>query len=246
MESTTEKTRRTLPNGEVVQFPAGMRQELALALVEPGEALLDVGCGRGAVAAALSPRFRRVHGVDGDAEQLEAAAARGISVLRVDLDLEPLPFPDASFDAVVCLEVVEHVRDPAELTREAARVLRAGGRLYLSTPNIRFAGYLRRLVLGGRFPHTSDDPRGWQGGHVHFFTFTDVEELLRPRGFGDVRHHGLTPPRIRGSMPFRAVERTLGERLAREFLTVGIFTVATRGPGPLPSPARPSRELRSA
>jgi len=230
----------TLPNGEVVLFPRGMRQERALELVVPGRALLDVGCGRGAVAAALSTRFDEVHGVDADEEPLEEARRRGVATRRVDLDAEPLPYDERSFDAVLCLEVIEHVRDPEALVRELARVLRPRGTLYLSTPNIRFAGYLRRLIVGGRFPLTSDDPIGFQGGHLHFFTFADVADLVRGAGFDDVEHHGLVAGRA------ERISRYIPAALAREFLSVGIFTVARRGDGPVPSPRAALRERRSA
>lgn len=231
--SATDKTRWTLPNGEVVEFPRGLRQETALRLIEPGERLLDVGCGRGAVAAALSEHFDEVHGVDADEEALDAAAARGVRTQRVDLDADRLPFPDARFDAVVCLEVIEHVIDPRHLARELARVLRTGGTLYLSTPNIRFVGYLRDLVLRGRFPRTSEDPAGFQGGHVHFFTFADVEDLLHESGFSGVKRHGLATGR------YCALAR-----LSASLFSVGIFVVATRGEGP-PAELADRRERRS-
>lgn len=235
----TVKSRHTLPNGETVEFPLGMRQERALELVRPGRALLDVGCGRGAVAAALRPRFAEVHGIDGDADALAVAGARGVETALVDLDGDTLPFPDGRFDAVLSLEVVEHVRDPAAFASELARVLGPGGRLYLSTPNIRFAGYLRRLVLGGRFPLTSSDPHSFQGGHIHFFTFGDVEELLLSSGFEAVTHHGLVGTALR--RPARWVPGPV----AREFLSVGIFSVATRGTGAVPEPPVPSDEPRA-
>ena len=228
-----------------MHFPRGLRQETALRLVQPGDALLDVGCGRGAVAALLSDRFREVHGVDGDAEALQAAAARGVRVERVDLDAAALPYEDGRFDAVLCLEVVEHVRDPSALARELARVLRRGGRLYVSTPNVRFVRYLADLVVRGRFPLTSEDPCGWQGGHVHFFTERDLDELLRSSGFDDVTHHGITSASVRASPLFRVFSRLVGERLTREFLLVGLFAVARRADAPVPPPPQPRAELRA-
>jgi methionine biosynthesis protein MetW len=240
MGAAAGKSRWTLPDGEDVYFPAGMRQETALRLVERGERLLDVGCGRGAVAAALSTRFDEVHGVDGDEESLAVADRRGIRTALVDLDAQPLPYSDGTFDAALCLEVVEHVRDPRLLALELARVLRPGGRLYLSTPNIRFAGYLRTLVLGGRFPLTSGDAAGFQGGHVHFFTFADVEALLTAAGFVAVEHYGVTTPRRRRSFLYRAARG-----LARELLAVGIFAVATRADAPLPARPADVREPRA-
>jgi methionine biosynthesis protein MetW len=230
----------TLPNGEVVLFPRGMRQERALEVVRPGRALLDVGCGRAAVAAALSARFEEVCGVDTDEEMLEDAARRGVATRRVDLDTESLPYDAGAFDAVLCLEVIEHVRDPEALARELARVLQPRGALYLSTPNIRFASYLRRLIVEGRFPVTSDDPIGFQGGHIHFFTYADVAELLRGAGFDEVKHDSLAAGRA------ERISRVLPVSLAREFLSVGIFTVARRGEGPVPPPRAAVRVRRSA
>jgi SAM-dependent methyltransferase len=132
------------------------------------------------------------------------------------------------------------VHDPEALARELARVLEPAGRLYLSTPNIRFAGHLRTLVLGGRFPLTSDDPRGFQGGHIHFLTFRDAEEILRSSGFERVERHGLFAGRA------RRVARLAPASLAREFLAVGVFVVAIRGSGPVPPLERPATGPRTA
>lgn len=241
----TDKSSWTLPNGEVVRFPAGLRQEAALRLVEPGRALLDAGCGRGAVAAALAERFGEVYGLDADEQSLAVAARRGVQTARLDLDREPLPFPEARFDAVLSLEVIEHVRDPAAYIRELARVLEPGGRLYVSTPNVRFLGYSGQLLLRGRFPLTSLDQDGWQGGHIHFFTSADLEQLLRASGFDEVVDHGVTLSSTRRSLRFRALSALLGERLTRELLLVGIFSVARRSAEPVRAPAPAPRELRA-
>ena len=240
-----EKSEWRLPTGEVIRVPKGLRQDTALRVVQPGGRLLDVGCGRGAVASLLSARFEETHGVDTDDEALAAAAERGVTVARVDLDREPLPFENGSFDAVVSLDVIEHVLDPAVFVRELARVLRPGGIVYLATPNVRFAGYLRALVVRGRFPLTSSDPRGWQGGHIHFFTNGDLDALLRESGFGEVVHHGSASASSQRTLRYRVLARLLGARREREFLMAGSFAQATRQPGEVPALDRPETAPRA-
>jgi methionine biosynthesis protein MetW len=215
------KSRWRLGNGEVVEFVPGLRQDAAMRLVQAGGRLLDVGCSHGAVPAALQDRFDEVHGIDANPEGLALAEARGVRVQQANFEREPLPYADETFDAVLCLEVIEHVLDPPALVREIHRVLRPAGRIYLSTPNIRFVRYLWALVVGGRFPLTSSDEMGWQGGHVHFFTFADVEDVLHETGFAAVQHHGLA------AGPYAPVASRIG-RLGREFLSVGIFAIAEK------------------
>jgi ubiquinone/menaquinone biosynthesis C-methylase UbiE len=92
----------------------------------PGR-LLDVGCGGGAHAAAFAEQGWTVSGVDLSPAQLELARARGVEV--VEADAAALPFEDESFDAAVSIFTHTDVDDFTAVVREAARVLRRGGRL---------------------------------------------------------------------------------------------------------------------
>jgi SAM-dependent methyltransferase len=92
--------------------------------------LLDVGCG----SAWLGDHFADYTGLDGSPEAVEAARARGREVQLADVD-QRLPLPDASFDAVVLKDLLEHVSDPVSVVREVRRVLRPGGRAFASSPD---------------------------------------------------------------------------------------------------------------
>jgi SAM-dependent methyltransferase len=99
-----------------------------------GLEVLDAGCGEGYGSDMLAA-VADVVGVDLD-EGVVRHAGRTYPRARFEsADLLALPFPDASFDAVVTLQVVEHMSGPREFVAECIRVLRPGGRLILSTPN---------------------------------------------------------------------------------------------------------------
>lgn len=92
--------------------------------------LLDVGCGNSPYRHLLDPAVADYQGVD-----VPAAADFGYqNPDTVYYDGHALPFPDASFDAVLCTEVIEHIQDPTEIIREMHRVLKPGGRLLATIP----------------------------------------------------------------------------------------------------------------
>ncbi len=100
-----------------------------------GRDVLELGCGTGKNTAWLAQRARRVVALDFSAGMLERArdriGAAHVTFLRHDLR-EPWPLANASFDVVVANLVLEHIRHPAPIYSEAARVLRSGGQLFLS------------------------------------------------------------------------------------------------------------------
>lgn len=160
--------------GEFVFVPE--RVPLLVAAVGgPGRDVLDLGCRTGAV----SERFlagNRVVGIDVDQEALAVAAGRGIEPVWGDIEA-PLPFDDASFDAVVAGELLEHVRRPADVIAEAVRVLRPGGTFTGSVPNA-YRLQDRLSFLLGRPP--DPDPT-----HLHMYSPPALRELLS--AFRDVR-----------------------------------------------------------
>jgi 2-polyprenyl-3-methyl-5-hydroxy-6-metoxy-1,4-benzoquinol methylase len=93
--------------------------------------ILDLGCGDGSFGRYRpSPRLT-VHGVDVDSEAVSRAQEYE-RALCVDLDTHALPYPDSMFDAVLSKDILEHVRDPLAVAREARRVLHPGGTLVAS------------------------------------------------------------------------------------------------------------------
>ena len=107
-----------------------------------------------------------------------------------NLDEGPLPFASESFDAVTCLMVVEHVFDPYHAVRELRRVCKPAGRVIIGVPNL--AGIKRRMeLLLGKLPITSSQNSftegGWDGYHLHNFTKTSLDWLLRKEGLIPLR-----------------------------------------------------------
>ncbi|MBV9850189.1 MAG: class I SAM-dependent methyltransferase [Armatimonadetes bacterium] len=103
--------------------------------------LLDVGCGTGAMLDVLAP-FGRVVGADFAPQALEFCRARGMEKGQhyplARADVRRLPFADDSFDAVTAMDVIEHIDDDKAASAEILRVLRPGGRLFVTVPAFGF------------------------------------------------------------------------------------------------------------
>jgi SAM-dependent methyltransferase len=159
--------------GDFVFVPE--RVPLFVEAIGRGKRVLDLGCRSG----ALTRHFlegNSVVGLDVDAVALEKAQALGIEPVQANVE-DPLPFDDASFDAVVAGELLEHLQFPDALVAEIQRVLRHEGVLVGSVPNA-FRVQSRLRFLRGRAPE--DDPT-----HLRMFSPREVRALLS--GFDDVR-----------------------------------------------------------
>jgi SAM-dependent methyltransferase len=177
--------------------PVGRLTDPLAALLAPVVAsdsdCLDVGCGDGSTCGGwLSERAGSYVGVDISPTAVEAARATGLTAHTVD-DASELPFADASFDVVACLEVFEHLFAPQLAAVEIHRVLRPGGVLIVTVPN---AAYWRRrldLVAFGRLNPLGDDESvdaPWRDPHLRFFNRGALGRLLARTGFADVRVAG--------------------------------------------------------
>jgi methionine biosynthesis protein MetW len=150
-------------------------------LVGSGHEVLDVGCADGDVGRLLQESGNRVSGLDRDEEAAEKARADLERVVVADLDTSSLldHFEAASFDVVVLADVLEHLREPERALREATELLREGGRLVLSVPNVAH-GALRLALLQGRWSYTETGLL--DRTHLHFFTRSSLLQLLEGVG----------------------------------------------------------------
>ena len=111
------------------------RRDTLIHFVGRGGRVLDIGCRSGSLTKYYI-EGNDVVGVDVDRDALKLFRERlGLEAHWLDMDRDPLPFPDSSFDVVVCTEVLEHLRFPATALAEIRRVLRPTGRLVGSVPN---------------------------------------------------------------------------------------------------------------
>jgi methionine biosynthesis protein MetW len=168
--------------------------ELIAGLVPAGSRVLDLGCGSGELLAHLQ-RTRECtgYGIELDDANVHAALRHGIEVIQLNLEEGLALFDDASFDVVLQLDTLQHLRNTERMLRETARVGRIG---IVSFPN--FAHWPNRLrVLGGRMPVTKALPYQWYDTpNIRVGTFADFEVLARKCGLAVSDSFGLQDGRV--------------------------------------------------
>ena len=153
---------------------------MLLDAVGSGRRVLDVGCSSGYLSRPLRERGNTVVGLELDPGAARTAEQWCERVLVGDVETMELPLDPASFDVVLCGDVIEHLRDPAAALARLRPFLEPHGRLVLSTPNI--ANWAMRLsLLAGRWRYTD---RGFlDRTHVHLFTRSTLVEAVERAGY---------------------------------------------------------------
>jgi methionine biosynthesis protein MetW len=177
---------------------ADMLQAMA-ALVPAGSRVLDLGCGDGALLAHLQEhKGCSGYGVELDDANVHACIARGVNVLQLNLDQGLRLFDNQSFDVVLQIDTLQHLRNAEVMLRETARVGKTG---IVAFPN--FAHWPNRLsIMRGRMPVTKRLPYQWYDTpNIRVGTFADFEVLARKNGLHIAEAFGLQDGRRVDVMP---------------------------------------------
>lgn len=162
--------------------------------VGTGEDILDLGCGRGVLAEEFVRKGNRVVGVDAlDPNDVSPALSRYI---RTNFHAEGMAgvkaaLGGAQFDKILLLDVIEHVPDPESMVRECLSLLRPGGQVIVSVPNVANIT-VRVALLFGRFDYMA---RGiMDRTHLRFFTRKTIRQLIEGQGLAVIRHRMTVIP----------------------------------------------------
>ncbi len=159
-----------------------LRPDLAIIAnnIEQDSRVLDVGCGDGALMAALRDQKNTdARGIEIDPANVSAAVSRGLSVVQGDADTDLSEYPDKSFDYAILSQTLQTTHRP---DRVIDNLLRIGRYAFVSFPN--FAHWQVRLSLsfGGRMPVTRLIPEKWYDTpNIHHVTIDDFRAIVRER-----------------------------------------------------------------
>lgn len=177
----TEPKQLEYYKGILIHADTGMHEQAAALVahyVPSGARVLDVGAGAGAFSQRLADAGYAVTALDVDPEKWLPPE---IPFLKLDIDAGIAASVNGQFDAACCLEVIEHVENSWNLLREIYAVLKPGGHLILSTPNI--TSFLSRLIFlrTGRFHQFSEADLAY--GHINPVTAFEISVIAERLGW---------------------------------------------------------------
>lgn len=195
------------------------RYEELLDLLEPFRKtgrILDIGCGEGFFLESAKKRGWDVHGTEFSSVYIPICKAKGISMEYGRLDISN--YPEGSFDVITWFEVIEHINRPNEELEKFRHLVRVGGAVYLTTPNI---DSLSRKILGPKWTAITFPD------HLCYYSPTSIRFLFKRHGFSplQVKTTGISIGRIKDSIrqdsgsrlqEFHEVDRKWQERFEKK------------------------------
>ncbi len=149
--------------------------------------MLSIGCFDGKIEQGFLQQGWKVTGLDDSESALDRARRRGLKTTLADFS-QPLPYPSDSFDFIFAGEVIEHLLSPMELLGEIRRVLKPGGTVVLTTPNLARLQDRLRFIWGCSPKHVAPlHPVLYL--HIRPFTWGTLRQALQQGHFSDIRLH---------------------------------------------------------
>ena len=205
------------------QYFSTARSEILPLIPGPCERVLDIGCGEGTTLRLLKDRglARWTCGVDINAAALERARQSGVDVVHQgSLDDLQLPIETGSIDLALCLDILEHLVDPWKVTRTLTTLIKPGGILITSIPNVQSLRVIGPLMIG-RWRYK--DCGIMDQGHLRFFTRESALALLEQAGLRVEEVRVNTEPH-----PLPRIVNALTLRLFQRLVTVQFLIRARR------------------
>jgi len=174
--------------------------------IAPGSRVLDIGCGDGALMAALrDEKSCDARGLEIDPANVARAVARGLSVVQGDADTDLATYPEGSFDYAVLSQTLQTTHRPDMIVSE---LLRIGKQAFVSFPNFAHWRIRMSLLLRGRMPVTRLIPQSWYDTpNIHHVTIDDFRALVRDGRFAQEEQWFLSGDKQTG----RAMANLLAE-----------------------------------
>lgn len=166
---------------KATSYYQGINQQL-FTLIEPTvKNVLDIGCGEGALGEALKHAYEAgVHGFEQFPSAAEKAKAKLDSITIGNIEEDPLPYREASFDAVIFADVLEHMLDPWAVLEKVKPYLSQTGCVYASIPNVGHISIMEELLKG---TWTYVDAGLLDKTHFRFFTKHEIQQLFNKSGY---------------------------------------------------------------
>ncbi len=151
-------------------------------MVQPGQRVLDLGCGNGELLALLQTQKCILgYGLENDPDKLTQCLAKGVDVLEQDLDLGLGNFHTDSFDLVILAETLQAMRRPDLMLDE---MLRIGRECIVTLPNMSHWSCRLHLLARGRMPVSRHLPYRWfDTPNIHLCSFADFEHLVADKKY---------------------------------------------------------------
>jgi 2-polyprenyl-3-methyl-5-hydroxy-6-metoxy-1,4-benzoquinol methylase len=149
--------------------------------------ILDIGCYDGTLLSQIRNRNNKFFGIEASEWAVQKAREKEIDVQEIFFDdLSQMPYADNFFDLVAAGEIIEHIFDTDFFLEEIGRILKPGGKLLISTPNIASLGR-RLMLLAGRNPIIELSPNEPESsGHIRYFILKSIKKLLAKHNFQTV------------------------------------------------------------